>query len=130
MTNPTVSPTIRPTVYPSHYINGQWVKALSNDTLPVHDSSTEEVMATVPAGTAAEAEAAVLAARAAFDSWAALPVETRAAYLDKVAAGVKARSDEMALAIAREVGMPLKMAKVVQVGGPGWHWGKIGRAHV
>jgi acyl-CoA reductase-like NAD-dependent aldehyde dehydrogenase len=49
--------------YPSHYINGQWVKAESNDTLPVHDSSTEEVMATVPAGTAKEAEAAVLAAR-------------------------------------------------------------------
>ena len=93
----------------------------------MYDSSTEEVMATVPAGTAKEAEAAVLAARAAFDGWSALPVETRAAYLDKVAAGVKARSDEMALAIAREVGMPLKMAKVVQVGGPGWHWGNFAK---
>ena len=113
--------------YPSHYINGQWVKAQSPETLPVYDSSTEEVMATVPAGTAKEAEAAVLAARAAFDGWSTLPVETRAAYLDKVAAGVKARSDEMALAIAREVGMPLKMAKVVQVGGPGWHWGNFAK---
>ena len=113
--------------YPSHYINGQWIKAQSLETLPVYDSSTEEVMATVPAGTAKEAEAAVLAARAAFDGWSALPVETRAAYLDKVAAGVKARSDEMALAIAREVGMPLKMAKVVQVGGPGWHWGNFAK---
>ena len=93
----------------------------------MYDSSTEEVMATVPAGTAKEAEAAVLAARAAFDGWSALPVDTRAAYLDKVAAGVKARSDEMALAIAREVGMPLKMAKVVQVGGPGWHWGNFAK---
>ena len=113
--------------YASHYINGQWVKAISPDTLPVHDSSTEEVMATVPAGTAQEAEAAVLAARAAFDGWAALPVETRAAYLDKVAAGIKARSDEMATAIAREVGMPLKMAKTVQVGGPAWHWGNFAK---
>ena len=113
--------------YPSHYINGQWIKAQSLETLPVYDSSTEEVMATVPAGTAKEAEAAVLAARAAFDGWSALPVETRAAYLDKVSAGVKARSDEMALAIAREVGMPLKMAKVVQVGGPGWHWGNFAK---
>ena len=84
-------------------------------------------MATVPAGTAHEAEAAVLAARAAFDGWAALPVETRAAYLDKVAAGLKARSDEMATAIAREVGMPLKMAKAVQVGGPAWHWGNFAK---
>ena len=84
-------------------------------------------MATVPAGTAKEAESAVMAARAAFESWAALPVETRAAYLDKVAAGIKARSDEMATAIAREVGMPLKMAKAVQVGGPAWHWGNFAK---
>ena len=113
--------------YFSHYINGQWVKALSADTLPVHDSSTEEIMATVPAGTATEAESAVLAARAAFDGWAALPVETRAAYLDKVVAGIKARTDELATAIAREVGMPLKMAKAIQVGGPTWHWGNFAK---
>ena len=113
--------------YSSHYINGQWVEATSSDTLPVHDSSTEEVMATVPAGTAKEAENAVHAARAAFDSWAALPVETRAAYLDKVTAAIKARSDELATAIAREVGMPLKMAKAIQVGGPAWHWGNFAK---
>ncbi len=110
-----------------NYINGQWVAAQSAETLPVHDSSTEEVMATVPAGTAQEAERAVLAARAAFDAWSTLPVETRAAYLEKVAAGLKARTDEMALAIAREVGMPLKMAKTVQVGGPTWHWGNFAK---
>ncbi|EJL86844.1 NAD-dependent aldehyde dehydrogenase [Polaromonas sp. CF318] len=115
------------TVYPAHYINGQWVKAQSSETLPVHDSSTEALMATVPAGTAAEAEAAVLAARAAFEGWAALPVETRAAYLDKVAAGVKARTEDLAVAIAREVGMPLKMARAVQVGGPAWHWGNFAK---
>ncbi len=55
--------------YPSHYINGQWVAARSVETFAVHDSSTEEVMATVPAGTADEAAQAVLAARAAFESW-------------------------------------------------------------
>jgi len=113
--------------YPSHYINGQWVKAASPENLPVHDSSTEEVMASVPAGTAKEAEAAVMAARAAFDGWSALPVETRATYLDKVASGIKARSDELTIAIAREVGMPLKMAKAIQVGGPAWHWGNFAK---
>lgn len=113
--------------FSSHYINGNWVKAQSAETMPVHDSSTEELMATVPAGTADEAATAVLAARAAFDGWAGLPVETRAAYLDKVAAGVKARTDELALAISREVGMPLKMAKAIQVGGPAWHWGNFAK---
>ncbi len=115
------------TAYPAHYINGQWVKARSDETLPVHDSSTEALMATVPAGTMAEAEAAVLAARVAFDSWSTLPVETRAACLDRIAAGIKARTEELALAIAREVGMPLKMARAVQVGGPAWHWGNFAK---
>ena len=115
------------TNYPSHYINGQWQEAQSTERLPVHDSSTEEIMATVPAGSVAEAERAVLAARAAFDGWSSLPVATRAAYLDKVAAGLKARADEMALAISREVGMPLKMARMVQVGGPTWHWGNFAK---
>ncbi len=115
------------TAYPAHYINGQWVKAQSPQTLPVHDSSTEALMATVPAGTAQEATAAVLAARAAFDSWSTLPVETRAGYLDKVAAGIKARTEDLALAIAREVGMPLKMARAIQVGGPAWHWANFAK---
>ena len=115
------------TIYPSHYINGQWVTAQSAESLPVHDSSTEEIMATVPAGTTQEAESAVLAARAALDGWSALSVEARAVYLDKVAAGLKARTDEIALAIAREVGMPLKMARAVQVGGPTWHWGNFAK---
>ena len=113
--------------YLAHYIDGQWVEATSLETLPVHDSSTEEVMATVASGTVEEAGAAVLAARAAFDGWAALPVETRAAFLDKIAAGIKARSDDLATAIAREVGMPLKMARAIQVGGPVWHWGNFAK---
>lgn len=33
------------TKYPFHYINGQWVTAQSAASLPVHDSSTEEIMA-------------------------------------------------------------------------------------
>lgn len=117
--------------YTSHYINGQWVQAQSPKTFSVHDSSTEEVMATVPAGTAAEAEQAVLAARAAFDAWSGLPVEERAVFIDRIAAGLKARMDEVAVTIAREVGMPIKLAKPVQAGTPAWNWAnfaKVARA--
>ncbi|QJC56391.1 3-succinoylsemialdehyde-pyridine dehydrogenase [Polaromonas vacuolata] len=113
--------------YSDHYINGQWVKAKSEQTLPVFDSSTEELMASVPSGTKAEAESAVLAARAAFASWSALPVESRAAYLDKIVAGIKERADDLSLVIAREVGMPLKLTRMVQVGGPTWHWGNFAK---
>ena len=113
--------------FASHYINGHWVTATSANTLPVHDSSTEEVMATVPAGTAAEAAQAVLAARAAFPAWSALSVEDRAVFLEKISAGLKARTDELAMTIAREVGMPLKMARAVQVAGPVWNWANFAK---
>jgi len=119
------------TVYDSHYISGAWHKAQNPAVLQVHDSTTEEVMATVPQGTADEAAQAVLAARAAFPAWSALSVEERCVYIDKIVAGLKARTDEMATAIAREVGMPIKMAKMIQVGGPIFNWGnaaKVARA--
>jgi len=120
------------TSYDSHYINGQWQHAQSTAVLEVHDASTEAVMATVPQGTADEAGQAVLAARAALPAWSALSVEERCVYIDKIVAGLKARTDEMATAIAREVGMPIKLAKMVQVGGPVFNWGnaaKVARAY-
>jgi acyl-CoA reductase-like NAD-dependent aldehyde dehydrogenase len=114
-------------VFPSHYINGQWVKAQSAQVFEVVESATEQVMATVPAGTKDEAAQAVLAARAAFEGWSALSPEERAVYLDKISAGLKARLDEMGTAIAREVGMPIKLAKAVQVGGPIWNWANFAK---
>ena len=51
----------------SHYINANWVEAKSPKTTRLHDSSTEQLMATVLAGTAQEAAQAVLAARAEFE---------------------------------------------------------------
>ncbi len=113
--------------YSAHYIQGQWVEAQSDKVFEVHDSSTEEVFATVPQGTRAEAERAVQAARDAFDAWSQLPVETRCAYIDKIVAGLKARAEEMALTIAREVGMPLKLANMIQVGGPIFNWGNAAK---
>ncbi len=114
-------------IYTNHYINGQWVKAQSDKVFEVHDSTSEEVFASVPQGTKLEAEQAVLAARAAFDSWSQLPVETRCGYIDKIVQGLKDRTDEMGFAIAREVGMPIKLAKMIQVGGPVFNWGNAAK---
>lgn len=114
-------------VYDAHYINGAWVKAQSSQTFSVHDSTTEAVIATVPQGSAAEAEQAVKAARAAFDAWSQTPLEARCALIDKVVEGLKARAEEMAQAIAQEVGMPIKLSRTVQVGGPIFNWGNAAK---
>ena len=49
------------------YIGGRWVDPVGTDTIDVVDASTEEVMGHIPAGTAADVDAAVTAAKAAFD---------------------------------------------------------------
>jgi betaine-aldehyde dehydrogenase len=100
------------------YIDGQWVTAAGQKTLQVVNPATEEVIAAVPAGTAADAAAAVRAARAAFADWAAAPLEERAAWLKKLAAGLQARAEELATLITAELGMPLDLSRSIQTAMP------------
>jgi acyl-CoA reductase-like NAD-dependent aldehyde dehydrogenase len=109
------------------YIGGRWVAPSSAETIDVTDSNTGEVFARIPAGTAADADAAVAAARAAFDGWSQTPPAERAAIVQKIADGLKARTEELARTIATEVGMPLKLSTIVQVGGPVAAWSNYAR---
>lgn len=104
------------------FIGGRWVAPAGTGSIEVMDPSTDTVHARIPEGAPADAEAAIAAARAAFDTWSRTPVADRVVYIERIAAGMKARSDELAQAIASEVGMPIKLAARVQVGGPLWHW--------
>ncbi|MHA6823547.1 aldehyde dehydrogenase family protein [Ralstonia pseudosolanacearum] len=109
------------------FINGQWVAPQGKGTIDVIHSTTEAVMGTIPEGSAADAEAAVAAARAAFDGWAATPAPKRAECIQKIADGLKARSEALAQLIAGEVGMPIKLARAIQVGSPVFNWGNFAR---
>ena len=100
------------------YINGAWVASTGTDTVDVHDASTEEVMGHVPLGTAEDVDAAVTAARAAFEPWAATPPARRAEYLLAIQGALAARMDELAEVVTGEVGMPLGMSKMIQAGLP------------
>ncbi|MGE0543658.1 MAG: aldehyde dehydrogenase family protein, partial [Dehalococcoidia bacterium] len=100
------------------YINGEWVAPKGTATIDVLNPATEAVVATLPLGTAADADAAVAAAAAAFPAWSQTTTEERAVYLDRIAAGLAARQEEIAEVIAREMGMPLKGASAIQVGLP------------
>src|SRR5437868_9150597 len=104
------------------FINGAWVSSHGKGRIDVIHSTTEEVMGQIPEGTPRDAEDAIQAARAAFEGWSATPVKERAACLRRIADGLKARTDELAEMIAGEVGMPLKLARAIQVGGPVYNW--------
>jgi acyl-CoA reductase-like NAD-dependent aldehyde dehydrogenase len=102
----------------SFYINGEWVKATSSETLEVTSSGTGELYATVPAGTVEEANRAVEAAAAAFTGWANTSPKERGEFLTRISEKLAERTDEIALVIANEVGMPLMLSKGIQVGLP------------
>jgi len=100
------------------FINGQWVAPASNETIDVHNAGTGEVMGKVPAGGERDIDAAVAAARAAFEGWSTTPAAERAGYLQKISDGLKARAAELGATIAQEVGMPIKLAGRIQAGLP------------
>ena len=100
------------------YINGAWIAAAGGATIDVINAATEEVMGRIPAGTAADADAAVAAAHAAFAGWSTTPAAKRGEYLTAIQAGIKARADEFARTITGEVGVPFKLAQRVMVGNP------------
>src|SRR3954468_20473527 len=100
------------------FIGGQWIAPAGREMIDVHNAGNGEVMGRIPAAGEKEVDAAVRAARGAFEAWASTPPATRADYLQKISDGLKARSDELARTIAQEVGMPLKMSSRIQAGLP------------
>jgi aldehyde dehydrogenase (NAD+) len=100
------------------YIAGQWVAPSTQETIDVHSAGTGEVMGKVPAAGDRDIDAAVRAARAAFDGWSQLPVAKRAEFLGKISAGLKQRLEVLGTTIAQEVGMPIKLSSRIQAGLP------------
>src|SRR5262245_66616295 len=78
----------------------------ASDPIEVRDPATEEVIASVPRGTAADVEAAVAAARAAFPAWRACVANDRAALLHEVARRIRAHQERLIELLCCEQGKP------------------------
>ncbi len=100
------------------YVAGAWVPSGGTGTIDVYGAATEEVVGRIPDGVADDVDRAVGAAKAAFPEWSATAPEERAKHLQRIQEGLFARQDELAQLIATEVGMPLKLAAMIQVGLP------------
>ncbi|MCW0212957.1 MAG: aldehyde dehydrogenase family protein [Pseudonocardia sp.] len=102
----------------SLYIEGAWRAPSSDAVIEVENPATEELLATVPAGTAADVDRAVAAAQAAFPSWSRTSVGERAEVLRRVRDGLAKRQDEIAETISTEMGCPLRIATKIQAALP------------
>lgn len=100
----------------SHWINGSAVAGTGS--IDVVDPATEKVIGSVPAGTAADVDRAVVAAHAAFPAWAATPVADRAALVQAISDGLKGRGGAIAATITGEMGSPIAFSRAVQAGLP------------
>ncbi|CAM5321466.1 MULTISPECIES: aldehyde dehydrogenase family protein [Streptomyces] len=100
------------------YIDGAWRPAAGQDVIEVVNPADEQVLGTVPAGTAADVDAAVRAARAALPGWAATPPAERAARLTALRDVLDARRDEIATTVTAELGAPLKFSQAVHAAVP------------
>jgi len=87
------------------WIGGSWLKA-ARDQIPVIDPATEDVLDSVPRGTAEDAERAVRAARTAFEKWRWVPGVEKASLLHAIARGLRARQKDLAVLMTREGGKP------------------------
>jgi len=104
------------------YINGEWVDPTTSDTLDVINPATEEPIAKIAMGGAADIDKAVMAARAAFPSFSRFKVAERLELFQAILAEYTNRMDDIAETISMEMGAPLWLSKAAQA--------TLGQAHL
>ena len=97
------------------YINGAWVDPISPVRMGVENPATEEIVAQVALGNAADADRAIMAARAAFDSYTVWPVAKRIALVQRILQIYNERAEDFAQAMRTEMGAPIAWAREAQV---------------
>ena len=92
-----------------HYVDGEFRESAARGTFTTVDPATENVLAEVADGRAEDVDAAVRAARRAFDDgpWPHLKAEERAAVLERVAALIRERAEGFVEREVFDIGMPI-----------------------
>lgn len=109
-----VKPQIRQT---ECFIGGRWTPAASGKTFETIDPATEEVIAQVAEGDAADIDAAVAAARDAFENgpWGRMDARDRGRLLNKLADAIEQEADELAALESLDNGKPIRDAKAADL---------------
>jgi acyl-CoA reductase-like NAD-dependent aldehyde dehydrogenase len=95
------------------FIGGAWVAPSSGQTITVVSASSEEVIGSVPEAVEADVDAAVAAARSAFDDpqgWSSWSAGDRAAAIERLADALEKRVPETARLVSAQNGMPIAIS--------------------
>ena len=93
------------------YIDGEWVEPAQPQRIDVINPATEEPVASVSMGSAADVDRAVTAARTAFESYSRWSKGERIGLLEAILAAYEARVGEIATLVTAEMGAPAAFAR-------------------
>jgi aldehyde dehydrogenase (NAD+) len=110
--------------YDALYVDGRWTPTESDEREVIVNPATEEPIGHAPVGGKAEVEAALRAARRAFDdgSWSELPQSRRCDVMQRLYDGLAARHDELVDLVIAETGAPRGLAVIAHIGLPMDHF--------
>src|SRR5205823_2869131 len=98
-------------VRPQLFIGGEWRGASGGGTLPVEDPATGETLVEIADATVEDAKAALAAAAAVQDGWAATAPRERGEILRRAYEKLVERADDLALVMTLEMGKPVAESK-------------------
>ncbi|MDF0523412.1 aldehyde dehydrogenase family protein [Bradyrhizobium yuanmingense] len=101
--------------YLKFYIDGRWVEPALPERIDVINPATEAVCGHISAGTAADVDRAVAAAKKAFVNYSQTSREERIELLQRILVEYQKRFDDLAKAITEEMGAPVTFAQQSQV---------------
>ncbi len=96
------------------YIGGQWVAPSTTETLDVINPATEQPITSIAMGAEPDVDAAVAAAKDAFETFSVTSKSDRLELLDSIIAVYGRRLDDLAEIISQEMGAPMSLAKAAQ----------------
>lgn len=97
------------------YIGGGWEAASGEERLPVFNPSNGEPVTEIVAGTSADLDRAVAAARTAFQEFSTSPVAERLALLERIHALILDRAEPLAQVLTLEMGAAITHARTAHV---------------
>jgi aldehyde dehydrogenase (NAD+) len=96
------------------YIDGKWVSPIETRDFEVINPASEQPIATISLGSAADVDRAVAAAKRAFESYSETTVQDRLELLTRIVEVYKSKMEEMAQTISQEMGAPISLSRAAQ----------------
>ena len=98
-----------------NYINGEFVKPVSNDWIDNFNPAKGEIYGQIPNSTQKDVENAYQAAVDAFPKWSNTSLEERSKILSKISSLILEKLDVLAIAESKDNGKPVSLAKTVDI---------------